>query len=809
MRRLKRALIGVGLCWMWMALWAGQGLAAPPHTTIGLVFDGPSPLNGQLEAMLVDEITALVGDEFGVRIPESKIITGDHTAAGIERALDRLLEDDEVDMVIAATFGASQLAVRRAELNKPLYAAGLVDVGLPLPGKDGRSGVKNLTYLVGTWSMTRELKLFQTVADFERVILVAPTLVSDIEDQPLAWARSQAEAAGVEVSRVIFAGADPDSVLSSLPPDTEAVYLTPMFQMTTEARKALFDGLKARQIPTWSRLGRPAVALGVLAGAAPTTDLARRARRVALEVQQMLMGTPASEIQVRFAVGERLVINMDTAREIGRLPSWDVLSEAELVNARRPKLRTLDLSGVMRGATLTNLDLRVTDMEVAAGEASVESAKASLLPTIEASALGRMIDRDRARAALGQSPERSLEGTLKLTQVLYADPVWGQYDIERRRQRQRRQSRAQLRLDVALEAGEAFLNLLRAQTFERIQKENLRRTRKNLDLAEVRREVGAGNPAEVFRWQSEIAQVKQTALDARATRHLAELEVNRVLNRPLEEGFEVEETTLDDPRLIISDDRVFAYLNDPLSFSIFRDFMVKEAVDASPELKQLDALIEAQSRGQLLAERRLYVPTVGLQAEVTQRLAKGGEGAESGLQLPDDLPIDLSFPTIDDTFWSVGVNVTLPLYEGGGRFAEIRKAEADLMRIQHQRAATRQRVEQRMRASLQQVSASYRAIELAEDAAEAARRNFDLVSDAYGRGAANVIQLIDAQNSALVAEQGAANAIFDFLIDYLRAERAAGAMSHLEPDDQARRAWMDRAAAWFSSRRGAAPATIK
>lgn len=799
-RRTMR-VVGALLPWvLGLALGLLGGLpmaSAAEPLRIGVVFDGPAPLNARLKAAVESEILTLAGDEFDVSLPESKTLIADWTLESINARVDTLLADDEVSMVITLGFASSLVATQRRGLPKPVYAALLFDVGVPVPQKAGRSGVKNLAYLMANWSMTRELELFQSVTPVKKIAVVTPGLATELVPEALVWGRQQAADAGVEITAVIPAGRTLAPILEAIPEGTDGVYVAPMLQLEVEDRKRLFATLRDRGLPVWSRLGRAGVEMGALAGSAPMADLQRRARRIALEVQQMLLGTPAEEIQVRFAEGERLVINMATARAIRRLPRWDVLSEAELIQGRRPKLRTLDLSGVMRASTTANLAMRVVEQEVAAGEEEVNAAKAALLPTVEISALGRVIDRDRARAAQGQSPERAIDGTISLSQVLYADPLWGRYDIQKNLQRQRRQSQAQQRLDVALEGGLAFLNLLRARTFEEIQKENLHRTRKNLELSEVRREVGSGNPGEVYRWQSEIAQVKQSVLDARASRHLAEMEVNRVINRPLEEGFEVESATLEDPRLIISDTRVFKYLDDPLSFSIFRDFMVDEAIKHSPELKQLDALVDAQERSELLAERRLYLPTVALQAELQQRLAKGGEGESSGLSLPPDVPFDINFPTFDDTFWSVGVNVSLPLYEGGGRYAEIRKAEAELARLQQQRASVAQRVEQRMRSALQTVSASWRGIQLARDAAEAARKNFDLVTDAYARGSANVIQLVDAQNAALVAEQAAANAIFDFLLDYLQAERAAGAFSHLEPDESERKAWLDRAEAWF------------
>ena len=51
--------------------------------------------------------------------------------------------------------------------------------------------------------------------------------------------------------------------------------------------------------------------------------------------------------------------------------------------------------------------------------------------------------------------------------------------------------------------------------------------------------------------------------------------------------------------------------------------------------------------------------------------------------------------------------------------------------------------------------------------------NLDLVEDAYARGVASLLDLLDAQTAALNAEELAANALYDYLIDLLEAKRAA------------------------------------
>jgi outer membrane protein TolC len=67
-------------------------------------------------------------------------------------------------------------------------------------------------------------------------------------------------------------------------------------------------------------------------------------------------------------------------------------------------------------------------------------------------------------------------------------------------------------------------------------------------------------------------------------------------------------------------------------------------------------------------------------------------------------------------------------------------------------------------------------------AAEWARKNLDLVSDSYMRGAAAFITLLDAQNAHVVAEQSAANAVYDFLDDWLEVQRAVGRFDFTRSD---------------------------
>ena len=83
-------------------------------------------------------------------------------------------------------------------------------------------------------------------------------------------------------------------------------------------------------------------------------------------------------------------------------------------------------------------------------------------------------------------------------------------------------------------------------------------------------------------------------------------------------------------------------------------------------------------------------------------------------------------------------------------------------------------------------------------AAAAARENLELVEDAYARGAASLLDLLDAQTAELNAEEQAANALYDFLDDWLQLHRAAS-LFDLVLDSEKQEAFADRLDAYFSS----------
>jgi hypothetical protein len=120
----------------------------------------------------------------------------------------------------------------------------------------------------------------------------------------------------------------------------------------------LVQGLIERRLPSFSAVGTQQVEAGLLVGLHPQTDFLRLARRIALNVQQTLLGEDPATLPVVFTRQKRVAINMATARAIDTYPSWAILTEAKLLHQTVKKVdRHLTLTAAAREAIEVNLDL--------------------------------------------------------------------------------------------------------------------------------------------------------------------------------------------------------------------------------------------------------------------------------------------------------------------------------------------------------------------------------------------------------------------------------------------------------------------
>ena len=758
----------------------------------GVLTDGPRD-SGFLDA-LSQEFTRIFGESFTV---EQKLLVGDWTRATIARNLETLLEDPEVDLVLAMDLIASHEAAHRHDLPKAVFAPFVLDQEMQqLPLEGSSSGVKNLNYLLSIPKIRDGVEMFLRMASFDKMAVVVSRYYYDAfpEMQDYINERHAFTREGKELTLTpIFAEDSVEGVLEQLPDDLEAVYLIPILHFSAEQNQQLFNALNQKGVLTFSHLGHNDVEKGVLATIAPRNDIQRLSRRLALNAQRSLEGEDPGDFSVYFLKEgeEQLVINMATARQIGFYPTFATQVDAVLLHEEPENIvRRLTLDDAIDEALEANLELLSKQQEVRAGQENIAIAKALRLPQFDLSLQGSMIDEDRASAMAFGASEQLFSGAADLSQLMYSDRANANITIQQHLQQNLEDQLEQTKLDITLLAGTAYLNVLRAKTLLTIQKNNLNVTNSNLDVARTRVSVGMAGKGELYRWEAEQASSRQDVLDAENSLKQAEFNLNRILHRRQEELFTTAESAMSDP-FLLDQNPLLANIDNSRDFELFRNFAVRIGLENAPELAQIDSAIEAQKRQISSLQREYMIPSVALQGNLTGVFAKGGEGSDD--VNTDGLPPALAdaFSSPDDVAWSVGVGVSLPIFSGGGKRAEHRQAKLELEKLLTDKAVIAEQLEQRIRAYIYQTGNSYAKIGYARDAAEAAQKTLDLVTKSYQEGLSSILDVIDAQNTSLIAEELVADNMYNFLLDLMNSQRVTNRFEFLMSEEERQEVWRE------------------
>jgi len=757
--------------------------ASGAQTIIGIVDDGP-----QFRALipvqtLETEIQGLVDGEFDVRLPKDKRVQGGSSRESIKNALHELLNDPEVDIIVTTGIVGSAEAVKIDQLSKPVLASVVADANLqdvPLLLRSGRaiSGKPNFNYLarvrlsengsatIEQTAIDEAINVFHSVIGFDHLaVIIDPLTLASITDLIERKVPDIEARLGVKTT-ILPLDADHNETLRRLPHSVDAVMISPLFSLDERSAQQLAQRLIDKRLPSFSLLGRMDVEAGFLTGFGHAGDEIRYARRIALNVQRILLGENAGEIDVLIEAPQRLTINMRTAEAIGFYPRTAVLLDAERLFANdSASAATLRLRDAMAQALESNLPLRASGMSPLVSQESTKLARSQLLPQLGIDIGAARIDSDRAQ--IGLQPERSVDAQLNASLLVYSDDLHASAIIAAYSESASRYGYHTDVLDTLQAAASAYFMVLRARALESIQRSNLEVTHSNLELARLRQSIGASGRADVLRWESQLATDRENVLAAQTDTGESLVSFNQILNRAPKTNFRATKAELRHVTDLFEGERFAALIDNQANWRRFEEYALTITTERSPELLEADAILSAQERQALASKRKFYLPEVFLDGTWGNNISRGGARNNLSRSAP-----------IDDT-WAVTLSATWPLYTSGALRSRLNRDRLALKQTERERAALIQNLENRTRVALLRAGGSYPTLELSRDAAGAAKENFELVARAYRRGAVSVTALIDAQNAAVAASLRAADAQYAYLIHVVNLLRTISDFSLL------------------------------
>ncbi len=733
----------------------------PVH--IGLLLDSADETSGKFIIHLQDEVESLLGNQYSISLPVSKRLVTDWSIKKSLSGYQLLLNDPEVDIIVVAGSLSAALIAQQKEFTKPSILFGILDYELqevPLT-RDKRSGVHNLTYILEAHKFKEELDNFHTVFPFQNLTVIIDKKLSTLIPNLEALLTTLVTLKGSQ-SQLCYFNGDINSLISHLPDNTDAVFLGGLFSMPDEQKQALIDHIRLLKLPSYSYQGVADVKSGVLAGSILEANWQKIGRRTALNIERILNGEDPAEFLTLMDFSRRLTLNMHTAKAIDFSPNWQTLAQSEQIAIDQiESSRIITLESAIQEALKANLGLDIGRQSVESAAEDVAQARAAMRPSLQLSTSATQIDEEHA--GLTQA-ERTINGALTLDQLLFSEPVRANFAVQKYNLKSTQEAYRETTLDTVLFVGHQFLAILQAQANERISRNNLALVRKNYEVAEYRQRVGYAGGADVYRLESELATATSQLLAAQSSLWQAKIDLNDSLHRPLTEDFSVEDVQLESNLLRrYGGDQIHAAVKNPKALKQLTQFLVVEALDSVPELEQLRQALAAQERILLSNQRRRWLPDLSLNASVNEVLDRSGTGSSSN--------------STDDTSWNLGALARWNLFEGGAISSETRQARIESHKLRKQLQEASRGIELQLRKAVLDLRVLSADLKLSSSAAEAAEKNYKLVQDAYEQGAATVTALLDAQNSALSAEQSAANSVYNYYLGVLQLERAFGNFS--------------------------------
>ena len=739
---------------------------------IGYLLDKTSPEIEILLNELTNEITAVVGEDAVVTFPkQSKLINDFSTDKALQNY--NILLNNSTDIIIAFGVVNNTVISKFDTFKKPTIVFGALSEELSDKVSE-TSNIPNFTSIITTQSYTEDLKTLQQLANPKQVGVVIERAFT--ENLPIENTLNDI-ANDLEMSLKLIPFNTLNDITSNLN-DIDAVYLAGGFYLTDTEMQTLANVFIDKKLASFTSNPVQDVNNGILATNHDQSEMNQFFRRIALTVESVVNGENLSGLTTKLESKTSLTVNYNTAEKIGLPLKYSLIATTSFIGDPKEKVadKTYNLVNVMKEAIEENLGLQTSEQDIRLTEKDVQIAKSDYLPNVSAAATGTYVDPELATVSNGQNPELSTSGNLTLEQVVFSESVNANISIQKSLQAAQQENYNSEALNTVFNTATAYFTALILKANLSIQNQNLELTKYNLKIAEENFEAGQSGKSDVLRFRSEMAQNTQQMVEAINQLEQGYYALNQLLNNPIDTKIDVEEAELQQGIFKnYNYEQLGQFLDDPTLREPFVKFLVQEAIANAPELKAIQYNLEATERSERLFGAGRFLPTLALQGQYNYQFSRSGQGAS----FPE------GFPAFPDGYYTVGLNVSLPIFNQNKQNLNKQIAKIQKEQIEISRDNVTLNIEKNINDSVLELVNQVSNIELSKVFEETAKEALDLTQTSYANGAVNIVQLLDAQNNYLQAQLASASAAYNYLLSSMQLERSLGLFFLLE--DEAKR----------------------
>ena len=744
---------------------------------IGIITDieeGQERLN-ILKVQLQEEVQKTLGSSISVVIQDQDIKAANWNVQTISSAYLSLAE--RCDFIVLAGALSAKTVLNSGSITKPTLAIGISNVEIQeIPITDQEtSGATNFSYVLISRDLETELTQFRNLVEFNKlaVLVHGKGLLSINEQKAQTELRRLATQFGCEIN-VVPIGDNVEQSLNQIPSGTDAAIVLSTYEMDDPKVKAIADNLIDRSLPSYALL-KNHVELGILSSVSGDNSLQTLIRKLAIMMDDIRGGTAVADLPVTLNIKKQLYFNLETSQAINYSTSFQTLFSANLINEDLANdVPTYTLAKIFERALEENLGIQITEKDVDLATQDVKLANSAYLPTAEISILGTQVNEGSTSPIFGQS-QRTLTESISLSQVLFSESLLANIRISKFLREAQEHDTQQITNDIILNVYQAYFGVLLAQTNVTIQRENLELLKKNLELAQLQQKIGASNKADVFRWESEVANATQAIIEGQSSLIVAKQQLNFLLNNTLEEEFKVQDVSARDDLFNFFDNNILARdIKGPDDVKKVVDFLVAEAKRNFPLRQVITSNINAVERQLKSNKRTYYLPTMALSAQQQEIIDRGGLAST-----------ETANSNFFNSTWNVGINLSYPIFDGNRRHINLQTTKIQQNQLRLQLADFDNGLDFDLTSIMIDVVTSRTNLNFSRISSESSWKNFQLIQDFYRQGSVSVVQLFDAQNAALQAKLAYNNSVYLFLLSFVMLENNIGHYSMLAtPESQ-------------------------
>lgn len=321
-------------------------------------------------------------------------------------------------------------------------------------------------------------------------------------------------------------------------------------------------------------------------------------------------------------------------------------------------------------------------------------------------------------------PANIYEGTAQLKQTLFSfklghaikaarfGRLYGQEELHRARQA------------VSLVAIQVYNDYLLNLEKARIAQKSVFQKEQQLEHAQNRRAAGVATDLDVLRFQVNLENERANLLAAQGQADLARGRLNAVMVRPIDDAITPTSGL------------------DYAPFDVALDEAVKEAWENRPEAKAV-ALLEKINREFVGVARGEGRPTLDFLSSYGWSVRKPNNFFDS-----------------DFAKWNFGVSLKVPVFDGFRTAGKVGQAQAELNKVSQDRIALENQIRLEAKDAVDRLRVAEKVLNAAALNVSQAQKALDMTEANYRLGAANTLEVLDAQAALTIAESNRVQALY-------------------------------------------------